>query len=201
MPFWIYENFPNNQVTVHEANCGFCNSGQGKDLAGKSKLNGIWHGPLDTIGVAIDLANGLGRPVRAHSCCPIFTTGSSQSHRSGAGTKTYSRFEVEAADESTLSLEELFERRLLQLYVVLRDHGGYSAVRFLNSVRRNGGVEHAKRSLRRQVDLQAGFDMLKQLDMLDMSMEAQVIDPKFDPLFTPSEIYEANRRLREARRE
>lgn len=199
MPFWVYENYPNNFVTIHEANCSFCNNGQGKKIEGKSSLYGSWHGPFNSIGLAIDTANNLARPAKTHSCCSIFVSPSSlnnQSNPSGQGTKPYHRFQVPAVDESTLSLEDLFTRRLLQLYVILRDQGGYSAKRFLTSVNKNGGVEHAKRSLRRQVELQAGFDMLKQLDMLYMSMEAHVIEAQFEPLFTPSEIYEANRRLK-----
>ena len=110
-------------------------------------------------------------------------------------SKSYQRFQVPAAAEANLSLEDLFTRRLQQLYVILRDQGGYSAKRFLTSVNKNGGVEHAKRSLRRQVELQAGFDMLRQLEMLDQSMEAHVINPQFQSLFTAAEIAEARRRL------
>ena len=142
MQFWVYENYPNNFVAIHEENCALSN----KAVVEKSDLNGKWHGPMETIGVAIDLANRLGRSVKAHSCCSIFMPGSNAKHhdtKPGIQTKPYSRFEVDQADESTLPLEELFERKLLQLYVVLRDQGGYSAIRFLNSVRRNSGVQHA----------------------------------------------------------
>jgi hypothetical protein len=53
MDYWVYENFPTNQATIHGAECGFCNHGQGKNLNGKSTRNGTWHGPFQSINQAI----------------------------------------------------------------------------------------------------------------------------------------------------
>ncbi len=352
MDYWVYENFPTNQATIHAADCGFCNNGQGKDLPGKSSHNGTWHGPFPTLDDALRASSQLKKPVRTHSCAndqkmivigranAPYNTGprlqpsnkqtvgealetlrgplstyvhytlkakyadkwldriapgdavdvprlcvtiisewedtyqfilprhgknlchdvrkarnkwahefdipyddaylalvaiqrlletinspaaaldvekskldlmrghvigsphqSSQRIREAPARPAYSaykRFEVPPADESTLSLEDLFTRRLLQLYVILRDQGGYSAKRFLTSVRKNGGVKHVKTSLRKQVKDQKGFEILKQLDMLGQSMEAHVIDVQFQSLFTPSELAEARRRLTSA---
>jgi hypothetical protein len=94
-----------------------------------------------------------------------------------------------------LRLDELFDRRMKQIYVTLRDETGYAATRFLTAVHRHGGVEHAKRSLRRSVSMQSGFEKLKSEGRLHQTMEAHVADPKFRTLFTPSEIAEAHRRL------
>ena len=184
--FYLYENYPTNRVTIHASDCGFCNEGKGK--TGESVTpNGKWHGPFADVFTAKAVSEQLRRPIAIHQCCGI---------RQESGTSHgYVRFSLDDVQESELSLEKLFERRLLELYVDLRDATGYSAKRFLTSVRKNGGVEHAKRALRRPANLQEGFQRLKQAGMLNNSMEAHICSHEFSSLFTDWEIREAKQRL------
>jgi hypothetical protein len=187
MRFWVYENGPTNHTTIHESGCGFCNDGQGTRREIKSEINGRWHGPYVKLSEAATVVEHLGRPTSVHSCC----TGD----RPSSGGLQYKRFELDQVDEDSLALDALFHHRMLQIYVWARDELGYCAIRFLRSVRQHGGVEHAKRSLRRPLSMQAGFGRLKDEGRLDMTMEAFVCNPQFRPLFTEAEIAEARRRI------
>ena len=49
--FWVYENWTNEQATVHCSTCSFCNDGKG--MGGKSATaNGEWLGPFETLETA-----------------------------------------------------------------------------------------------------------------------------------------------------
>jgi hypothetical protein len=73
---------------------------------------------------------------------------------------------------------------------------GYIPTRFQQMLQQYGGVETAKRLLAAK-ETQAGLFTLWELGLLDQSMEATVIQEKFQPLFTAEEIQEARRRLEE----
>jgi hypothetical protein len=186
--FWVYEDLATNRARVHEESCGFCNNGAGK---GRKKIHPNetkWHGPFGSLELAKMAADGTGRrDVAVHSCCEL-----QQGRAKSSPTK---RFSLPDVDESSLGLPDLFHRRMLEIYIRMRDEIGYNAVRFLGSVRRHGGVEHAKRSLRRPVAMQSGLQRLCDEGRLGESMEAHVCEPKFASLFTPNEISEARRRL------
>jgi hypothetical protein len=187
MSFWIYENFPSRRTTIHEGSCGFCHEGKGKAQPRKGDANGKWHGPIVDLEKAVQAAALLKREHSVHSCC--------RKNARLAAQVPYKRFAIESVDERSLSLEQLFTLRMEQIYVTLRDEIDYKATRFLTSVHRHGGVGHAKRSLRREVQLQAGFERLRDEGRLHQSMEASVVDPQYQTLFTPAEIAEARRRL------
>ena len=196
MPYWIYENYPTNRSTIHDATCAFCNHGMGRRAGTASQANGKWHGPYGELDHATTAAALLGRPTRTHVCRPqsIEHTTPAKPLESVA-ISPYKRFQLEPIDESTLSLPDLFHRRMLQIYVSLRDEVGYCATRFLTSVRRHGGVQHAKRSLQRPIQMQTGFERLREEGRLHQTMEAHVCDAQFRDLFTPTEVAEARRRL------
>jgi len=100
---------------------------------------------------------------------------------------------TEAANE----LESAFHHAMLSLYEIWRDRCGYKAIRFLQSVRRNGGLEAARRLLRRP-GVSQGFIALKQCGALDGTLEALVVEnPMWHPLFRREEIAVAERRLAE----
>jgi hypothetical protein len=61
-------------------------------------------------------------------------------------------------------------------------------------VEERGGVEAAKRLLAKN-DVQSGLMKLWNCGRLDLSMEALVIDPRFQPLFSEEEIAIARERL------
>lgn len=186
MRYWVYENSPTNRVTVHASECGFCNDGKGRKPDKIVKEN-IWHGPFEDELSATLFARRTGRPHAVHRCCthptPPTKSGSVQ------------RFQLPVVDESTMSPADLFHHRMLEIYVRLRDEIGYSAIRFLRSVREHGGVEHAKRALRRPVAMQTGLQRLKDEGYAGLSMESYVIEPQFASLFTEWEICEARKRL------
>ena len=189
MTFWVYENVPTNHVTVHDGSCAMCNDGVGRRVS-KYPSQSIWHGPFSSEAEAAAFADSTGRPANSHRCCANPSSGASQS---------YVRFMLPVVDETILSLDELFHHRMLQIYVNLRDSElKYSATRFLRSVKSHGGVEHAKRSLRRSADYQSGLQRLREAGLLDQTMEHQVALDQFEPLFTPSEIWEAKLRLKDA---
>ena len=48
MPYWVYENYPNNKAMVHRAECGFCQDGAGVSGTGGT-ANGQWHGPYPDV--------------------------------------------------------------------------------------------------------------------------------------------------------
>jgi hypothetical protein len=187
MRFWVYEDAVTNHATVHEAACGFCNNGTGTHRANKSDVSMNWNGPFDQLEAAVQFATSLKRPMKVHSCCGVPRTKST--------SPGYKKFQLDDVDESSLTLEALFHRRMLQIYVRLRDETGYVAIRFLGAVRRHGGVKYAKDALRRPLNMQGGFQMLRDEGRLDMSMEHFVASEQFRTLFSDREISEARRRL------
>jgi len=225
--YWVYENIPTNHATVHDGACGFCNDGRGVKAERIVKEN-KWHGPFEEEHEAFLFGQGLGRPLTVHTCCPhpIRGTGhrnlplapssrgrrgepenSDPVHRSsptspgGRGAlaaSSFQRFPLDEVDESTLTVEELFHRRMLQIYVTLRDETGYSARRFLTAVRKRGGVGHAKSALARHAATQTGLEKLREMGRLHQTMEWHVLLPEFAGLFTPEERAEARRRLEAA---
>lgn len=42
--FYVYINEPNNKALIHEAECSYCNHGEG--LTSMKSNNGTWVGPL-----------------------------------------------------------------------------------------------------------------------------------------------------------
>ncbi len=68
--------------------------------------------------------------------------------------------------------------------------------RFRQMIDEHGAVESAKRLLATR-EIQTGLMRLWEMGSLSKSMEALVIQERFQPLFTPEEIAEARRRLEE----
>jgi 5-methylcytosine-specific restriction enzyme A len=94
-------------------------------------------------------------------------------------------------------LEERFESEMIER--VFRTTGretGYWASYFLRSVRRYGGVEAARRLLRRKT-VSTGLAKLREKNRLDLSMESVVLRPEYRELFTDEERAIAARRLDE----
>jgi hypothetical protein len=49
MTYYIYENVVRRSARVHHADCGHCQSGQGKLRVGPRSQTGRWHGPFKTL--------------------------------------------------------------------------------------------------------------------------------------------------------
>jgi len=93
------------------------------------------------------------------------------------------------------SLADQFHNAMVGVYENARQHE-YFANYFKQMLDQHGGVETA-RCLLATREVQAGLMKLWELKLLDQSMEAFVIQERFQPLFTVVEIAEAHRRLEE----
>ncbi len=94
-----------------------------------------------------------------------------------------------------MSLENELTEELRGSYEAARKRG-YVATYFLQMLEEHGGVETAKRLLRKS-ELQEGLHKLWELGLLQESMEAVVLQDKFKGLFTEGDLAEAHRRLEE----
>ncbi len=92
------------------------------------------------------------------------------------------------------ALEEQFHRAMIGVYERAWDECGHRATRFLQLVTDLDGVEAARRLLRPGPP-SYGFEKLWELGHLDITMEALVVDPKWQTLFTEEEIAIARQRL------
>jgi len=92
-----------------------------------------------------------------------------------------------------MTVEAEFHQAMMEVYKVAKDHG-YYATYFKGMIDEYGGVEVAKRLLAKQ-GIQSGLMRLRELDLLDHSMEAAVLQERFRSLFTEAEVQEARRRL------
>jgi hypothetical protein len=72
---------------------------------------------------------------------------------------------------------------MLDTYELLKRKYRYNASYFLQMVLEHGGVETARRLLRKD-DVSGGFTTLWELKRLDLSVEAYVLRPEYAPLFT-----------------
>jgi hypothetical protein len=87
-----------------------------------------------------------------------------------------------------------FHEAMREVYRRAKRECNYSATRFLEMVSDKGGVATAKHLLCAS-DIQYGFAELWERRRLDLTVEAHVLKPEFESLFTPEERQEAYRRL------
>lgn len=96
-------------------------------------------------------------------------------------------------NNSTKEIADAFNRAMNELSEKsIKD--GYFPHYFMQMVGQYGGVETAKRLLAKN-DTQSGLTRLWELNLLDQSMEAHVLQPRFQCLFTEEELAEARKRL------
>jgi 5-methylcytosine-specific restriction enzyme A len=95
-----------------------------------------------------------------------------------------------------IQLEDELTSALLDAYTRAGQEVGYWGRRFLQAVRRNGGLATAKRMLKpRNASQRAGLDALLKADRPDLTLEAIILQNKFHELFTDDEISVAKERL------
>ena len=94
------------------------------------------------------------------------------------------------------SLENEFNEAMLDIYKRAYQECKYNASYFIRIVNDRGGLGTARYLLSTD-DPQSGFDVLRELGRLDLTVEAQVVKPRFRPLFTENEVSVARRRLDE----
>jgi hypothetical protein len=101
-------------------------------------------------------------------------------------------------DEETdrRTLRNQFHLDLIRAADRLKKEVGYNPTRFLQMVGEYGAVETAKRLLERD-EYSEGFATLWEKGRLELSVEAFVLRPEYEPLFTETERRTAQRRLRE----
>ncbi|MDH4246193.1 MAG: hypothetical protein OEW39_00055 [Deltaproteobacteria bacterium] len=90
-------------------------------------------------------------------------------------------------------LEKQFEQQMLARYEAWKAFG-YVANRFLMSVRNRGGVGAAKHLLAKN-GISPGLARLAKEKRADLSMEALVLIPPWDSLFTETELAKARSAL------
>lgn len=98
------------------------------------------------------------------------------------------------------ALEEQFHDKTLEIYELGKKRIGYNAARFLQKVRRDGGVQAAKSWLNQKSINKpptGGFLKLVEAGRLDISLEALVLRDPWRSLFTDEELQVAKYRLKE----
>ncbi len=93
------------------------------------------------------------------------------------------------------TLEQQFHEQMLETYRQAAAQG-YHATYFLRMVQERGGVQ-AARDLLDAPSTSDGFTRLWELGRLDIAVEAIVLRPEFQPLFTSEQLAIARRRLRD----
>lgn len=95
-----------------------------------------------------------------------------------------------------MSLEDELTKAFIDGYYVAGKEVGYWGRRFLQAVRRNGGLATAKRMLLpRNAGQRKGLDALLGANRPELTVEAIVLQPKFRSLFSAAEIAAAQERL------
>lgn len=95
-----------------------------------------------------------------------------------------------------MNFEAQLQEAMIAGYHKAGEEVGYWGRRFLQAVRRSGGLATAKRMLKpRNRGQRAGLDRLLEADRPDLTLEAIVLEPRFAPLFTDAERNEAQSRL------
>ena len=90
-------------------------------------------------------------------------------------------------------LERRFNAAMLEIYERAGAELGYWATRYLQLLRRRGGLE-AARYLLRQKATSDGYQALREVGRLDLTVESLVLTPEFAALFTSAELSTAHER-------
>jgi hypothetical protein len=87
-----------------------------------------------------------------------------------------------------------FDGAMLEVYEAAKREAGYRATRFLQKVRRDGGLEAARYFLW-QPGVSKGFIALRKAAKLDLTVEYLVVRPEYRALFSDAERAVARQRL------
>ena len=94
------------------------------------------------------------------------------------------------------SLEKHFDAAMRSVYENALKRCGYTATYFKNMLEDQGGLQTAK-TLLHKPGLQYGFEVLWECCCLDITMEALILNPPWNSLFTEEEKEIARKRLRD----
>lgn len=92
-------------------------------------------------------------------------------------------------------LESAFHDEMIDIYYKAGHATGYWANRFLQKVRKDGGMFAARHWLRPEKGLSPGLQRLAKEKRVDLSMEALVLKEPWRELFTNQEVNEAAKRV------
>ena len=95
----------------------------------------------------------------------------------------------------TSPLEKRFHQAMLDIYTRAKAEAGYNASRFLSMVTEHGGLE-AARILLHAGDVSEGYIALWERERLDLTVEAVMLHPEWNDLFSNQERSIAVARLR-----
>ncbi len=93
-------------------------------------------------------------------------------------------------------LEKRFDRDMMDIYLTAKRELGYNAVRFLQLISERGGLAAAKQLISKPGGTD-GFETLWEQHRLDLSIEAHVIKPEYQDLFSDKEREMCRQRLKE----
>lgn len=93
-------------------------------------------------------------------------------------------------------VERAFEAAMIAIYATAKRDLGYNAKRFLQMITDHGGLAAARKLLHASA-VSEGFTTLWERRRLDLSVEAHVLRPEYESLFTDSERRIAERRLKD----
>ena len=91
-------------------------------------------------------------------------------------------------------LEKQFEAAMYEIYDRAGHEIGYWATRYLQMLRRRGGLDTAHYLLSQKATSD-GYRALRDAGRLDLTVEAYVLRPEFQPLFSAGELDNARERL------
>ena len=95
-------------------------------------------------------------------------------------------------------LEDELHDDMIALFRSAGEATGYWGRRYLQAVRRQGGLARAREMLKPRTSSQrAGLDALIEAGRKDLTLEALVLQPKYAGLFSTKELREARRRVGE----
>ncbi len=93
-------------------------------------------------------------------------------------------------------LEKKFNSDMINIYVQAKKELGYNATRFMQLVSEKGGLTAAKQLVTKDGGTY-GFEVLWENKRLDLSVEAHVLKPEYESLFTTEELEICRKRLSE----
>ena len=99
-----------------------------------------------------------------------------------------------------MKLEQDFTKFLLELAdrIKKETHGNYNPTAFRGMVANDGGVETAHDLLLTPQKLSPGYERLRRLDLLHLTLEAQILEnKKYHSLFTEKELQTCQNRLKD----
>jgi hypothetical protein len=101
-------------------------------------------------------------------------------------------------EPATSDLELRFDTAMMDIYERAGREVAYWATRYLQMLRRRGGLGTARQLLQARFTSD-GYARLRDAGRLDLTVEALVLNPEFESLFSEAELAQARDRLRRYR--